>query len=96
MAKILARKPAAVRRGEELLARLHLGHLADSVGSESQKPSIIRIWHGINFKCQDAGSRREFNRTETLSALGNLAGKASQSICCLRSGFSNKYHFYAP
>ncbi|MEG4841432.1 MULTISPECIES: hypothetical protein [unclassified Microcoleus] len=78
---------------EELPASLHVRPLADSIGSESQKPSIIRIWHGINFKCQDAGSMGQFNRTETLRALGNLAGKASQSTCCSRS---NKYHFYAP
>ncbi|MEG3919375.1 hypothetical protein QUA07_09540 [Microcoleus sp. T3_A4] len=81
---------------EELPASLHVRPLADSICSESQKPSIIRIWHGINFKCQDAGSMGELNRTETLSALGNLAGKASQSTCCSRSAFSNKYHFYAP
>ncbi|MEG4624812.1 hypothetical protein Q5691_11060 [Microcoleus sp. w1-18aA5] len=81
---------------EELPASLHVRPLSDSIGSESQKPSIIRIWHGINFKCQDAGSMGELNRTETLSALGNLAGKASQSTCCSRSAFSNKYHFYAP
>ncbi|MEG3907414.1 hypothetical protein QT979_08090 [Microcoleus sp. w2-18bC1] len=81
---------------EELPASLHVRPLSDSIGSESQKPLIIRIWHGINFKCQDAGSMGELNRTETLSALGNLAGKASQSTCCSRSAFSNKYHFYAP
>lgn len=81
---------------EELPAGLHVRPLADRIGSESQKPSIIRIWHGINFKCQDAGSMGESNRTETLRALGNLAGKASQSTCCSRSAFSNKYHFYAP
>ncbi|MEG4146428.1 hypothetical protein [Microcoleus sp. Pol12B5] len=81
---------------EELPASLHVRPLADCIGSESQKPSIIRIWHVINFKCQDAGSMGELNRTETLSALGNIAGKASQSTCCSRSAFSNKYHFYAP
>ncbi|MEG4067923.1 hypothetical protein QUA42_11285 [Microcoleus sp. Pol11C2] len=81
---------------EELPASLHVRPLADSIASESQKPSIIRIWHGINFKCQDAGSMGESNRTETLRALGNLAGKASQSTCCSRSAFSNKYHFSAP
>ncbi|MDP8932848.1 MAG: hypothetical protein M3N42_01520, partial [Cyanobacteriota bacterium] len=63
--------------------------MPDSIGSDFQNPSHVKIWHGINFKCQDAGSRGEFNRTETLSALGNLAGKASQSTCCSRSGFSN-------
>ena len=81
---------------EELPASLHVRPLADSIGSESQNPSIIRIWHRINFLCLDTGSMGESNRTETLRALGNLAGKASQSTCCWRSGFSNKYHFYAP
>ena len=81
---------------EELPASLHVRPLADSIGSESQNPSIIRIWHRINFLCLDAGSMGESNRTETLRALGNLAGKASQSFCCSRSGFSNKYNFYAP
>jgi len=81
---------------EELPASLHVRPLADSIGSETQNPSIIRIWHRIKFQCQDAGSIGECNRTETLRALGNLAGKASQSTCCSRSGFSNKYHFYAP
>ena len=81
---------------EELPASLHVRPLADSIGSESQNPSIIRIWHRINFLCLDAGSMGESNRTETLRALGNLAGKASQSNCCSRSGFSNKNHFYAP
>ena len=81
---------------EELPASLNVRPLADSIGSESQNPSIIRIWHRINFLCLDAGSMGESNRTETLRALGNLAGKASQSICCSRSGFSNKYNFYAP
>ncbi|WP_445249283.1 hypothetical protein [Microcoleus sp. OTE_8_concoct_300] len=81
---------------EELPASLHVRPLADSIGSESQNPSIIRIWHRINFHCQNAGSMGESNRTETLRALGNLAGKASQSTCCWRSGFSNKYNFYAP
>ncbi len=81
---------------EELPASLHVRPLADSMGSESQNPSIIRIWHRIDFLCLDAGSMGESNRTETLRALGNLAGKASQSTCCWRSGFSNKNHFYAP
>ena len=81
---------------EELPASLHVRRLADSMGSDFQNPSLIRIWHRIKFQCQDAGSMGESNRTETLRALGNLAGKASQSTCCSRSGFSNKYHFYAP
>lgn len=81
---------------EELPASLHVRPLADSMGSESQNPSIIRIWHRIKFLGLDAGSMGESNRTETLRALGNLAGKASQSTCCSRSGFSNKYNFYAP
>ncbi|MEG4632666.1 hypothetical protein QUB56_24260 [Microcoleus sp. AR_TQ3_B6] len=81
---------------EELPASLHVRPLADSMGSESQNRSIIRSWHRIKFQCQDAGSIGDSNRTETLRALGNLAGKASQSSCCSRSGFSNKYNFYAP
>jgi hypothetical protein len=81
---------------EELPASLHVRPLADSMGSDFQNRSIIRIWHRIKFQCQDAGSVGESNRTETLRALGNLAGKASQSSCCSRSGFSNKYNFYAP
>ena len=55
MAEILARKPAAVGRIEELPIDRPVPQ-SDRIGSEFQNQSIVRIWHGINFKCQDAGS----------------------------------------
>ncbi|PSB27417.1 hypothetical protein C7B69_10900 [filamentous cyanobacterium Phorm 46] len=59
MAEIIARKPAAaVRPTEKLPIGFHVRQ-SDRIGCEFQNQSIVRIWYGIKFKCQDARSRGE-------------------------------------